>query len=87
MANAKTQKRKKTTEVVNSDKNFQYFPSLNFELRSHVGTACAAFHLNRTSQTLRKWACYENGPVRAHRINGRLSWPVADIKRVLNGGK
>ncbi len=56
------------------------------ETRSHVGTACAAFHLNRTPQTLRLWACLENGPIRPNRVHGRLAWSVADIKRVLNNG-
>ena len=62
------------------------FPSLDFETRSGVSTEAAAFHLNRKSQTLRAWACLENGPMRPIRINGRLSWPVSEIKRLLNGG-
>ncbi|NHZ93637.1 helix-turn-helix domain-containing protein [Massilia sp. CCM 8733] len=49
-------------------------------------TAEAAKALNRAPQTLRKWACLENGPLRPVRINGRLAWPVAEIKRLLNGG-
>lgn len=63
----------------------QYLP-LNDETRSHVDTACAAFHMNRRPQTLRVWAMYEAGLLRPIRINGRLAWPVADIKRVLEGG-
>lgn len=62
------------------------FPSPEAEKRSHVGTALAAYWLGRQNQTLRKWACLDNGPVRPVRINGRLAWPVADIKRLLNGG-
>jgi hypothetical protein len=46
----------------------------------------AAEALNRAPQTLRKWACYENSPIRPIRINGRLAWRVADIERLLNGG-
>lgn len=68
-------------------KTCQDFPSLEFEARSHVDTACAAFHLNRKGQTLRAWACLENGPIRPRRINGRLAWAVVDIKRLLNGGQ
>lgn len=59
------------------------FPPIVTEPRSHVPTDCAAFHLNRQPQTLRVWACLENGPLRPVRINGRLAWPVADIRRVL----
>jgi hypothetical protein len=62
------------------------FPALDQESRSHVDTACAAFHLMRKPQTMRAYACLENGPIRPHRINGRLAWAVADIKRLLNGG-
>jgi len=46
----------------------------------------AAAALNRRPQTLRKWACLENGPLRPVRINGRLAWKVADIQALLNGG-
>ncbi|NMM27214.1 MAG: hypothetical protein HHJ12_07965 [Glaciimonas sp.] len=55
------------------------------ETRSHVDTACAAFHLNRKPQTMRAWACLENGAMRPIRIMGRLAWATADIKRLLNG--
>ncbi len=63
----------------------QYTP-INNETRSHVDTACAAFHLNRRPQTLRVWAMYETGLLRPIRINGRLAWPVSGIKRLLEGG-
>lgn len=58
-------------------------PAVDAETRSHVDTSVAAFWLNRTPQTLRKWACYENGPLRPVRIQGRLGWAVADIRRIL----
>jgi hypothetical protein len=64
----------------------QYFPPIDQETRSHVETACAAFHLTRKPQTMRAWACLENGPIRPMRINGRLSWSVVEIKCLLNGG-
>lgn len=63
-----------------------HFPPLESETRSHVETACAAFHLNRRPQTMRAWATYENGSLQPIRINGRLAWAVADIKRLLGGG-
>lgn len=59
------------------------FISLALETRSHIPTDDTAHHLNRKAQTLRAWACLENGPIRPIRINGRLAWPVADIKRIL----
>lgn len=64
----------------------QTFPPLDAETRSHVDTACAAFHLTRRPQTLRAWASSEAGALRPTRVNGRLAWPVAEIKRLLNGG-
>jgi len=46
----------------------------------------AAPLINRAPQTLRKWACLENGPIRPIRINGRLAWRVSDLQTLLNGG-
>jgi|APLak6261664640_1056046.scaffolds.fasta_scaffold02620_4 hypothetical protein len=51
-----------------------------------VPTDAAAYYLNRKSQTLRAWACFENAPIRPIRINGRLAWKTADIRALLNGG-
>lgn len=45
----------------------------------------AAAAINRRPQTLRKWACLENGPIRPIRINGRLAWRVSDLALLLNG--
>lgn len=59
------------------------FPALEFLSRPTVSTTEAAHYLNRRPQTLRGWACLENGPIRPTRINGRLAWPVAEIRRVL----
>lgn len=56
------------------------------QLRHAVTTADAAKALNRAPQTLRKWACLENGPIRPVRINGRLAWPLDQIAALLNGG-
>jgi hypothetical protein len=59
---------------------------------AHVGlpevlpTDEAAAAINRKPQTLRKWACLENGPIRPVRINGRLAWRVSDLQKLLNGG-
>jgi hypothetical protein len=59
------------------------FVSLASETRTAVDTATAAYHLNRQPQTLRGWACLENGPLRPVRVHGRLAWPVAELRRVL----
>jgi hypothetical protein len=56
---------------------------LEDEKRSHIDTLTASFYLNRKPQTLRAWACLENGPIRPIRINGRLAWPVSEIKIIL----
>lgn len=56
---------------------------LELENRSALPTNEAARHLNRAEQTMRLWACKEDGPIRPIRINGRLAWPVAELRRVL----
>jgi hypothetical protein len=68
-------------------KQAQNFPPIETETRSHIETAAAAFYLTRKPQTMRAWACLENGPIRPTRINGRLAWALADIKRLLSGGQ
>lgn len=78
---------KQAVNKATATNQLQTFPPIDQETRSHVNTACAAFHLMRTPQTLRAYACLENGPIRPTRINGRLAWSVADIKRLLNGGQ
>lgn len=59
------------------------FPPLDCETRPAVDTATAAFHLSREPQTLRVWACKENGPLRPIRVHGRLAWPTAELRRLL----
>jgi hypothetical protein len=59
-------------------------PPLFSETRPTVDTATAAFYLNRQPQTLRKWACLDNGPIRPVRIFGRLAWPVSELKKLLS---
>lgn len=43
----------------------------------------AAKLLNRKPQTLRRWAAYEDGPVRPVRINGRLAWPRSELEKLV----
>lgn len=59
------------------------FPPLEQVTRPTVPTDAAAYYLNRQPQTLRAWACLENGPIRPQRVNGRLAWGVADIRALL----
>lgn len=64
-------------------KNLNQFSSVEKITRYSVSTEEAAFHLNRKPQTLRCWAMREDGLIRPLRINGRLAWPVKEIKKVL----
>jgi hypothetical protein len=66
--------------------NPNQFVPLELETRPAIPTDAAAYHLNRKPQTLRVWACEENGPIRPIRINGRLAWSVSAIRVLLGGG-
>jgi len=66
-------------------KGITLYPPLEQVTAPNVDTHQAAFYLNRAPQTLRKWACLENGPIRPVRINGRLAWPVQGLKIVASG--
>ncbi len=59
------------------------FPPLAQETRPAISTEQAAYYLTRRPQTLRGWACMEKGPLRPLRVNGRLAWPVTDLRRIL----
>lgn len=72
-----------STDVRRAVTEHQGFPPLDLETRPTVTTEQAAHYLNRRPQTLRIWACREDGPIRPIRVNGRLAWPVASIKSVL----
>ena len=62
----------------------QQFPPLELVNRPTVPTAQAAFYMNRRPQTLRTWSMNDgSGPLRPLRINGRLAWNVAELRRVL----
>lgn len=54
-------------------------------LPSVMPTDEAAAVLNRMPQTLRRWACQDNGPISPVRINGRLAWRVSDLRALLDG--
>lgn len=65
------------------------FVPLHLELRSHVGTALLCHHIGRQPQTARGWACAGTYPpdLRPIRVNGRLAWPVAGIRKQLGFAK
>ena len=58
------------------------FPPLESVTRPALDTAAAAYYLNRKQQTLRGWACLENGPLRPIRCHGRLMWPTAKLREL-----
>ena len=74
-------------KTVTNHKQAKQFLPLDLETRTAIPTDASAYHLNRKCQTLRAWACLENGAIRPVRINGRLAWNVADIRNLLEGGK
>ena len=60
----------------------QQFPTLESVTRPTVDTAAAAYYLNRRPQPLRCWAMNQH-PIRPLNVNGRLAWPVSELKRLL----
>lgn len=56
---------------------------LDRETRTAIPTIEAAPQLGRAPQTLRVWAMNDSGPLRPLRVNRRLLWPVADLRRLL----
>jgi hypothetical protein len=69
-----------TTAINHSAPTAQQFPPLEQITRPNLKTDEAAFYLNRAPQTLRAWACLENGPMRPTRIGGLLAWNTATVK-------
>ena len=61
----------------------QKFLPIELERRPRIITEQAAYYLNRRPQTLRAWACLENGPLRPTRMHGRLLWGMAEIRELL----
>ena len=58
------------------------FPPLALVNKPNLTTAETAYYLNRRPQTLRGWACLENGPLRPTRIGGLLAWSTATVKEL-----
>lgn len=57
--------------------------------RDHIKTAEFARATNRASQTIRKNYCIFGNcfGIRPVKIGNMLLWPVADIAKMLNGGR
>lgn len=67
--------------------NLPTFPPLEQVTKPNLTTEEAAFYCDRAKQTMRMWACKQPAGVpRPIRINGRLAWPVAGIRALLEGG-
>lgn len=68
-------------QVMQSTQQFTaHFLPLEQVIKPNLTTAETAHYLNRRPQTLRVWACLENGPIRPRRIGGLLAWPTASVK-------
>lgn len=55
-------------------------------MKKYLTTKEASKALNRADQTLRKWACSGEGPIKPIHIHGRLAWPADEIEKILQGG-
>lgn len=64
-------------------KSEQKFIPLELETRPTVNTAACAFYLLKAEQTLRIYACRENGPIRPIRVGAHLHWKTQDIRKLL----
>ena len=61
----------------------QEFPALEHVTHPTVNTAATAYYLRKAQQTLRIWACKENGPIRPIRVGAHLHWKTSDIRKLL----
>jgi hypothetical protein len=59
------------------------YPPLELVTKPNLTTCEAAHYLNRRPQTLRVWACREEGPLRPSRVHGLLAWPTASVKALV----
>lgn len=56
------------------------FQPLELVTKPNLTTAELAYYLDRRPQTLRGWACNEDGPIRPKRIGGLLAWSTVEAK-------
>jgi Helix-turn-helix domain len=71
------------SQAINTEPEFKPHNIAGFD--QHYTTTEAAAILRVKPQTLRKWACFDNGPVKPIRRNGRLLWPGAGLHQCLQG--
>ena len=69
-------------EVSNPQSPKTTLPPLAQVTKPNLTTAELAYYLNRRPQTLRGWACNENGPIRPKRIHGLLAWSTLEAKEL-----
>lgn len=67
-------------------KNTEY-PALDSITRPVLPTEMAAYYPLRKPQTLRKWACRGEGPIKPVRVGTFLGWPTEDIRRLVGGAQ
>ncbi len=68
---------------ISTSQNAPPFPHIATVNRLTVPTDAAAYYLNRRPQTLRFWASSGRGPIEPIHLNGRLAWPINEIKALL----
>lgn len=54
-----------------------------FDDNALLTTAEAAAFLRFNAQTLRRWACYQNGPIQPVRLRNKLRWRGCDLNRLV----
>lgn len=70
-----------TLETAHTAQQFNApYPPLELVNKPNLTTAELAYYLNRRPQTLRGWACNEDGPIRPKRIGGLLAWSTMEAK-------
>jgi len=63
------------------------FVPLDQEARTAIPTPIACVHIDRKPSCLYEWSSKGNGPIKPVKVNGRLLWLVADIRRLLTQGQ
>lgn len=71
-------------DLVQASRPQSNYPPLDQVTTPNVDTGAAAHYLLRKRNTLRVWAM-RGHPIKPLRVNGRLAWPVADIRRLVTG--
>jgi hypothetical protein len=63
------------------------FPPITEEQRELIPNECLAYHVNLKPKTTRdSWAGLGRGPIAPVRVNGRVYWRTADVRKLLGVG-